>query len=234
MIWSMEKIKSKTSDPVLTVLQGHDNLVDVVVFANFDACKVIDKADYNKDYAAIAQELQAEESPQSKPAEEPEEESKGAIKEENMTKLEKIAAMKEKMKIKRQAAKDASNKKQQDDAVPQQEVNQYVASGCRDKLIKLWNCKDGREIFTFVGHDNWVNDLVFHPSGKFLLSVSDDKTIRVWDLSHGRIHQKMTNIHDHFVTCIDMRQKHVVTGSVDKSVKIWGCRWCFNIFFWVC
>lgn len=103
MIWSMEKIKTKTSDPVVTVLQGHDNLVDIVVFANFDACKVIDKADYNKDYAAIASELVAEAESPSKAEESAasEEESKGAIKEENMTKLEKIAAMKEKMKIKR-------------------------------------------------------------------------------------------------------------------------------------
>jgi platelet-activating factor acetylhydrolase IB subunit alpha len=99
-----------------------------------------------------------------------------------------------------------------------------VVSGCRDKLIKLWNSKDGRCIFTFVGHDNWVTDLVFHPSGRFLLSSSDDKSMRIWDLNNGRIYAKLLSIHDHFVTCIDMKHKHVVTGSVDKTVKIWGCR----------
>ena len=39
-------------------------MIDVVVFATNEACKVIDKADYNKDFAAISQELSAaQESP---------------------------------------------------------------------------------------------------------------------------------------------------------------------------
>jgi len=33
-----------------------------------------------------------------------------------------------------------------------------------------------------IGHDGWVNDLVFHPNGKYLLSASDDKSVRIWDL----------------------------------------------------
>jgi WD40 repeat protein len=36
-----------------------------------------------------------------------------------------------------------------------------------------------------VGHDNWIRALVFHPSGKYLLSASDDKTIKVWELNTG-------------------------------------------------
>lgn len=108
--------------------------------------------------------------------------------------------------------------------MPQVEVSQYCASGCRDKLIKLWNCKDGRCIFTFSGHDNWVTDLVFHPSGKYLLSSSDDKSLRIWDLHSGRLFTKLLGIHDHFVSTLDMGHKHVVTGSVDKTLKIWNCR----------
>ncbi|PVV02907.1 hypothetical protein BB560_002626 [Smittium megazygosporum] len=30
-----------------------------------------------------------------------------------------------------------------------------------------------------IGHDNWVRGLVFHSSGKFIISVSDDKTMKV-------------------------------------------------------
>lgn len=59
MIWNVEKIKAKSQDPVVQVLSGHDNFIDVVIFATFEACKVIDKADYNKDYAAIASDLVA-------------------------------------------------------------------------------------------------------------------------------------------------------------------------------
>lgn len=57
MIWNLEKIKAKVADPVVQILSGHDNFIDVVVFATFKACKVIDKADFNKDFASIASEM---------------------------------------------------------------------------------------------------------------------------------------------------------------------------------
>ncbi len=34
-----------------------------------------------------------------------------------------------------------------------------------------------------TGRKNWIRGLVFHLSGKYLVSVSDDKTIHCWDLS---------------------------------------------------
>ena len=103
-------------------------------------------------------------------------------------------------------------------------TREYLASGSRDKTIKIWEAKSGRCVITLIGHDNWVNDLLFHPNGKYLISVSDDKSIRIWDLHNGRCYKKITNAHDHFVTCIDMRGQHLVTGSVDHTLKIWNCR----------
>jgi len=41
-------------------------------------------------------------------------------------------------------------------------LNDYVASGSRDKTIKVWEVKNGRCVLTLIGHDNWVTDLVFH------------------------------------------------------------------------
>lgn len=71
-----------------------------------------------------------------------------------------------------------------------------MASAGRDRTIKLWEVRNGRCVITLVGHDNWVNDLIFHPSGKYLLSASDDKSVRVWDLSNGRCYRKIQNAHD--------------------------------------
>jgi len=100
----------------------------------------------------------------------------------------------------------------------------YLASAARDKVIKIWEVRNSRCVITLSGHDNWVTDLVFHPSGKYLLSSSDDKSMRIWDLSNGRCFRKLINAHDHFVSTIDMRAKVVVTGSVDKTLKVWACR----------
>jgi platelet-activating factor acetylhydrolase IB subunit alpha len=80
--------------------------------------------------------------------------------------------------------------------------SEFIATGSRDKTIKLWEAR-GRLIKTLVGHDNWIRGLVFHPSGKYLFSVSDDKTIRCWDLSQeGRLVKTISNAHGHFISCI--------------------------------
>lgn len=100
------------------------------------------------------------------------------------------------------------------------------------------------------GHDNWVRELVFHPGGKYLVSASDDKTIRVWDLRNKRC-MKTLYAHSHFCTSvgmcitieydwikdyikyiyynlmqIDFHRTHpyVISGSVDTTVKVWECR----------
>ena len=51
------------------------------------------------------------------------------------------------------------------------------------------------------GHDNWIRGVVFHPGGKFILSASDDKTLRVWDTQNKRNHKTLA-AHPHFVTSI--------------------------------
>lgn len=97
-----------------------------------------------------------------------------------------------------------------------------------------------------AGHDNWVRALAFHPSGKYLISASDDKTIRIWELSTGRC-VKTVDAHNHFVTTLawgrqmtsggttatnvasseassadpEKLMNVVATGSVDQTVKIW-------------
>jgi platelet-activating factor acetylhydrolase IB subunit alpha len=120
---------------------------------------------------------------------------------------------------------------------------EFVATGSRDKTIKLWDAH-GTLIKTLVGHENWVSGLVFHPGGKYLISVGDDKTIRCWDLSQGaRLVKTIEGAHEHFVSCIcwaprttgdtpgdsttpaNEASKHkircaIATGSVDTYVRV--------------
>lgn len=85
---------------------------------------------------------------------------------------------------------------------PPNSAAEFMATGSRDKTIKLWDAR-GTCIKTLVGHDNWVNALVFHPGGKYLLSVADDKTLRCWDLSQeGKCVKVLEGVHDHFVSCL--------------------------------
>lgn len=44
---------------------------------------------------------------------------------------------------------------------------------------------------------------MFHPGGRYLLSVSDGKTIRCWDLAQeGKCVKTLSGVHEHFVTSL--------------------------------
>lgn len=87
-------------------------------------------------------------------------------------------------------------------APPASSSAEFIATGSRDKTIKLWDGR-GTLIKTLVGHDNWVRALVWHPGGKYLLSCGDDKTIRCWDLAQeGKCVKTVEDAHGHFVSCM--------------------------------
>jgi WD40 repeat protein len=50
-------------------------------------------------------------------------------------------------------------------------------------LIHIWDFDARKRLANLVGHVNRVREVVFSPSGKELVSVSDDCTVRLWDVS---------------------------------------------------
>jgi platelet-activating factor acetylhydrolase IB subunit alpha len=72
-------------------------------------------------------------------------------------------------------------------------------------------------LFTLVGHDNWVRGVVFHPGGKFIVSASDDKSLRVWDTRNKRC-MKTLEAHQHFCTSLG---KHLSSQITVHSFFVW-------------
>jgi len=72
------------------------------------------------------------------------------------------------------------------------------------------------------GHNGEVESVFVTPDGKYIVSGSADKTIKIWDFEKGeeirtlRGHQK--HVSSVFVT---PDKKHIVSGSFDKTIKIW-------------
>jgi protein MAK11 len=62
----------------------------------------------------------------------------------------------------------------------------YMFSGSEDGTICIWRTKDWECLKILKGHKGRVNSLAIHPSGKIALSVSIDKTVRLWNLLTGQ------------------------------------------------
>jgi len=97
-----------------------------------------------------------------------------------------------------------------------------LVSGSRDKTIKLWNVKTGKEIRTLKGHNSRVRSVNFSPDGKTLVSGSNDKTIKLWNVETGqeiRTLKGHTDIINNAVFSPD--GNYILTASEDKTAKIW-------------
>eukprot|EP01091_Cochliopodium_minus_P014328 TRINITY_DN4846_c0_g1_i2.p1 TRINITY_DN4846_c0_g1~~TRINITY_DN4846_c0_g1_i2.p1 ORF type:complete len:337 (+),score=64.76 TRINITY_DN4846_c0_g1_i2:257-1267(+) len=102
----------------------------------------------------------------------------------------------------------------------------FVATGSRDKTIKIWDINTGSCVKELKGHDNWVRSVQFHPEGKYLLSCSDDKTIKIWDIEQQRCIKTIMEAHSHFISCLSFNNNfpYMATGDVENMIKIWLCK----------
>lgn len=103
---------------------------------------------------------------------------------------------------------------------------EYVATGGRDKLIKL-STTTGLVFKTLVGHDNWIRALAFHPGGQYLLSASDDKTIRCWDLAQEGKCVRVIEAAGHFLSCLRWgpsvyKDSAIAAGAQDGGAGVNG------------
>lgn len=55
-----------------------------------------------------------------------------------------------------------------------------LASGAYDGEIRVWDLPTRRPVRHFNAHDGYVRGLTYTPDGEHILSVGDDKTVKVW------------------------------------------------------
>ncbi len=112
--------------------------------------------------------------------------------------------------------------------IPREEITKTFLkdrSGKLPDVKKLELSKELKEIKTLKGHKDSVYDLVFTPDGRYLISTSADKTVKIWDVKKKKLIRTLEG-HGDIVTSVDVSKngKFIATGSWDGSINVWDLK----------
>ena len=80
-------------------------------------------------------------------------------------------------------------------------------------------------------HQNCINSVTISPDGKYIVSGSSDKTIKIWDIKTAECLNTLKG-HSNYVSSVTISPdgKYIVSGSYDGTIKIWDFKNVNNIY----
>jgi hypothetical protein len=97
-----------------------------------------------------------------------------------------------------------------------------LATASYDRLVKLYDVKEQKELKTLKDHSDSVYGVCFSPDGKLLASVAADRAVKVWDVAAGNRLYTLGESTD-WLYCVAWHPdgKHLAAAGVDKSIRVW-------------
>lgn len=99
-----------------------------------------------------------------------------------------------------------------------------------DKTAIVWALPADRENFgiakkSLQGHNHFISDIALSRDGKFCLTASWDKTMRLWNLETGKATAIFVGHTNDVMSCaFSPDNRLIVSGSRDKTMKVWNIR----------
>lgn len=101
----------------------------------------------------------------------------------------------------------------------------YAVSGDRNCKIIVWDLAASAAVAELSGHSSWVRGVSFHPHGCLVVSASEDRTLRVWDVARGATRVVVEGCHRDFVAGLALHSTLPLfaTAGLDGVAKVWAC-----------
>lgn len=102
---------------------------------------------------------------------------------------------------------------------------QWFLAASDDMRLRVFNYNTMEKVKELEGHADYIRSLEVHPTLPYVLSSSDDMTIKLWDWDRGFDCTQMFEGHSHYVMQVKINPKDTNTfasASLDRTIKVWG------------
>ncbi|GJU93726.1 coatomer subunit beta'-2-like protein [Tanacetum coccineum] len=101
---------------------------------------------------------------------------------------------------------------------------EWIVCGADDGFIRVYNYNTMESVAELKAHTDFVRSFAVHPSLPYVLSASDDKTIKLWDWENGWECTKTFDGHEHYVMQVAFNPRDTdvfASVSLDSTIKFW-------------
>eukprot|EP01025_Chloroclados_australasicus_P001702 TRINITY_DN10422_c0_g1_i1.p1 TRINITY_DN10422_c0_g1~~TRINITY_DN10422_c0_g1_i1.p1 ORF type:complete len:491 (+),score=52.19 TRINITY_DN10422_c0_g1_i1:87-1559(+) len=104
--------------------------------------------------------------------------------------------------------------------------SERLVSCSDDNTMIIWNpMKDRKPIKRMTGHVKLINQVCFSPDGRWLVSASFDKAVKLWDGFTGDyLHTFRGHVGEVYQVCWSPDSRLLVSASKDSTLKVWEMR----------
>jgi WD40 repeat protein len=96
-----------------------------------------------------------------------------------------------------------------------------LASGSKDKTLRIWNVAEKREHRLHEGHKGSVTAVCFSANGQRLLSGGDDNTVRLWDVNKQLVQTFEGHSGPVSGVAFSPDGSFALSASHDKTMRMW-------------
>eukprot|EP00612_Vaucheria_litorea_P000775 CAMPEP_0171457844 /NCGR_PEP_ID=MMETSP0945-20130129/3755_1 /TAXON_ID=109269 /ORGANISM="Vaucheria litorea, Strain CCMP2940" /LENGTH=1008 /DNA_ID=CAMNT_0011983523 /DNA_START=82 /DNA_END=3108 /DNA_ORIENTATION=+ len=102
---------------------------------------------------------------------------------------------------------------------------QFFISASDDMMLRVYNYNTMEKVSAWEAHTDYIRYLEIHPSLPYVLSCSDDMSIKLWDWEKDWDCTQVFEGHVHYVMMVKVNPKDsnsFASASLDRTIKVWG------------